>query len=63
MPAKQTVKALLNSTNDAKDSEQLHIKNTLTELNSFIEQMDTMTELLLKVEKNALLKNVLKMIS
>ncbi len=63
MPAKQTVKVLLNSTNDAKDSEQLHIKNMLTELNSFIEQMDTMTELLLKVEKNALLKNVLKMIS
>lgn len=63
MPAKQTVKVLMNNVSEAKDSEQLHIKSMLNELNSFIEQMDTLSDLLLKVEKNALLKNVLKLMS
>ncbi len=63
LPAKQTVKTLISSTSDAKDAEQLHIKTMLNELNAFMEQMDNMSELLLKVERNALLKNVLKLIS
>jgi DNA-binding transcriptional regulator GbsR (MarR family) len=63
MPAKQTVKALLNSTNDAKENDQIHIKNMLNELNIFMEQMDSMSDLLLKVERNMLLKNILKLIS
>ncbi len=63
MPAKQTVKMLMNNTNDAKDADQLHVKHMLSELNSFIEQMDTLSELLLKAEKNALLKNVLRLMS
>ena len=63
IPAKQTVKVLMNNTADAKDADQVHIKNMLGELNSFIEQMDTLSDLLLKAEKNALLKNVLKLMS
>jgi DNA-binding transcriptional regulator GbsR (MarR family) len=63
MPAKQTVKVLMSSTADAKDTDQLHIKTMLSELNSFMEQMDNLSDLLLKVEKNRLLKNVLKLIS
>lgn len=63
MPAKQTVKVLMTSTADAKDAEQLHIKAMLGELNSFIEQMDSLSDLLLKAEKNKLLKNVLKLMS
>lgn len=63
MPAKQTVKVLMNNVSEAKDADQMHIKSMLSELNSFIEQMDTLSDLLLKVEKNALLKNVLKLMS
>lgn len=63
MPAKQTVKVLMNNVSEAKDADQMHIKSMLNELNSFIEQMDTLSDLLLKVEKNALLKNVLKLMS
>lgn len=63
MPAKQTVKVLMNNVSEAKDADQIHIKSMLSELNSFIEQMDTLSDLLLKVEKNALLKNVLKLMS
>lgn len=61
MPAKQTVKVLMTNTTDAKDADQLHIKTMLSELNSFIEQMDSLSDLLLKAEKNVLLKNVLKL--
>ncbi len=63
MPAKQTVKVLMNNTADAKDAEQLHIKTMLSELSSFIEQMDSLSDLLLKAERNKLLKNVLKLMS
>lgn len=63
MPARQTVKVLLANASDANDAEQKHIKQMLGDLNSFIEQMDTLSELLLKAEKNALLKNVLKLMS
>jgi DNA-binding transcriptional regulator GbsR (MarR family) len=63
MPAKQTVKMLSNTSIDGKTEDQQHIKTMLNELNSFIEQMDTLSDLMLKAERNSLLKNILKLMS